>query len=151
MWWDRFTSEKTWDLLTHLHEVTNTYIFDTCELVGLTRARYTAESSGRFFEALKLRPQYGLKASGCLEGPQASTVFNVLQVIVFMTTIGLRTNRLEQWLSNSHPPQMPPLNPAAMALVDSKSGDLGWIPELCFPSVSHASLLTWGYTSEPLS
>lgn len=55
---------------------------------------------------------------------------------MFMIAVGLRANRLEQWLSNSHPRQMPPppppLNPAAMALIDSKSGAPGWIPGVAF-------------------
>lgn len=121
-------------MLTHLHEVTDTSIFDTCELVGLTRARYTGESSGRFLRSTQaLAPVWinGIKLSA--ESPGSYSIFlNVLQVTMFMTAVGLRTNRLEQWLSNSHPRQMPPLNPAAVAFIDSKSGAPGWIPRVAF-------------------
>lgn len=69
---------------------------------------------------------------------------NVLQVIVFMIMIGLRANRLGRWLSNSHPQQNPPVNPAGVELIASNSGALEWMLELLFLVVSSALLLTWG-------
>lgn len=100
-------------MLTHLHEITDTSIFDTCELVGLTRARYTGESSGRFFRSTQAQAPVwinGIKLSAGSPGSY-SIFLNVLRVTVFMIAVGLRTNRLEQWLSNSHLRQMPPVKP----------------------------------------